>query len=328
MTLNCTNCADSASNVTFKHSDPLRKYPLKAAAYSNELGTALSDVFPTAGTILWAPALLYFGADIYDKWKNEGTTYNPSKRRGVKEAIFQACASIFLPTAAISAGQRAASSLSRFSDEGLSSKAKEDVLNASLNYMKSHSLHSYEGNPSAYTEDFVSSIKIASEDARYKFETFSLPKKILSLLNPFKDIDGINFSNSSKLSSYAMKQAQETLSMRKELMKNIKPKQLSESLFEKFQMRKIEYKKVYPPDKYLGKAAKSILEDYHKNQIFRNKLAKTLGGFAALVVLAKPIDLFVENVIIKKAVEPSIQFIHDTFQNYKKSTQPKIKNEK
>ena len=52
-----------------KYSDPLMKWPARGLAYTNELGAAISEVAPTLGTLLWIPALLYFGADIYDKYK-------------------------------------------------------------------------------------------------------------------------------------------------------------------------------------------------------------------------------------------------------------------
>ena len=50
-----------------KYTDPLMNWPIRGLAYSNELGAALSEIAPTLGTLLWFPAMLYFGADIYDK---------------------------------------------------------------------------------------------------------------------------------------------------------------------------------------------------------------------------------------------------------------------
>lgn len=89
-----------------EYNDPLRKWPLKGLAYSNELGAVVSGISPKLGTALWVPALMYFGADIYDKYKNDETQYAPSKRRGLKEAIFQAMASVVLPTAAVKPDKR------------------------------------------------------------------------------------------------------------------------------------------------------------------------------------------------------------------------------
>ncbi len=38
----------------------------------------------------------------------------------------------------------------------------------------------------------------------------------------------------------------------------------------------------------------------------QNKMLKTIGGFVALGIAIKPIDKFVENVIIKKVVQPNL----------------------
>lgn len=58
-------------------------------SYSNEVGTAISEIAPKLGTALWAPTFMYLGADIYDKYKNDKDSYNPSGKRAFKRAIFQ-----------------------------------------------------------------------------------------------------------------------------------------------------------------------------------------------------------------------------------------------
>ncbi|MBQ8635983.1 hypothetical protein IJX73_03100 [bacterium] len=88
-------------------SDILNKPPMRYLAYSNEIGSAISPISKTLGTALWVPALLYLGADIYDKYKNdEDNTYNPSAKRSVRQAIFQGMTSVILPTGAIKLGQK------------------------------------------------------------------------------------------------------------------------------------------------------------------------------------------------------------------------------
>ena len=221
-----------------EYNDPLRKWPLKGLAYSNELGAVVSGISPKLGTALWVPALMYFGADIYDKYKNDETQYAPSKRRGLKEAIFQAMAS----------------------------------------------------------------------DLHGDFRALPRAKKILKVVNPLKNFDSIAFANPQKLSEFSEKQALSVLEMREKLMNNEKPKQLSNKLFKKFLDIQNEYKKIYPQDRYLGKAAKSILKEYHHTQIFKNKMIKTAGGFIALALLLKPIDNFVEHIVIKKTVEPGLDY--------------------
>lgn len=78
----------------------------------------------------------------------------------------------------------------------------------------------------------------------------------------------------------------------------------------KFENLKETYKldKKYSDD-YLNHAAKDILKKFEENKIFKTKMAKTIGGFIALGLLIKPIDTFVENVIMHKYVGPGLDKI-------------------
>lgn len=113
--------------------DPLAKYPLRAFGYSNEVGAALSAM-PVWGKIaeagLWVPALLYLGADIYDKYSRgkEGNYTEASSRAAVEQAIFQALASIILPTAAVKMGQNIAGYAAKFDGTGLTASTKEEMF--------------------------------------------------------------------------------------------------------------------------------------------------------------------------------------------------------
>ena len=296
------------NNETIEYNDPLRKWPLKGLAYSNELGAVVSGISPKLGTALWIPALMYFGADIYDKYKNDETQYSPSKRRGFKEAIFQAMASVVLPTAAVKSGQKIFSSLGLVSKSGLSIKNKQTVIEKSLSYMQSKSLHTFESNPTPYVDGFKDAISTMASDLHGDFMALPMPKKILKVFNPFKNFDSIAFANPQKLSEFSEKQALNVLKMRENLMNNEKPKQLSNKLFKKFIDIQSEYKKIYPQDRYLGKAAKSILKEYHQSQIFKNKMIKTAGGLVALALLLKPIDKFVEHIVIEKTIGPGLDY--------------------
>lgn len=313
----------SVSGNSFKkdsmpvYKDPLRTWPVKGLAYSNELGAVVSEISPKLGSALWVPALMYFGADIYDKYKNEETSYNPSPQRGLKEAVFQAMASVVLPTAAIHSGQRLVSGLNRFTKEGLTTQAKQQVLEQSLSYMQSQSLHTFVDNVEVYKEGFKNSVLTMASDAKGEFKTLKPVKKFFALVNPLKNNDGIALANQSKLLDFSSKQAEKIFEMRAELMQNKKPKELSKRLFKKFQQTQGEYRKIYPADKYMGKAAKSILKDWNNSQIFKQKMVKTVGGFLALALLAKPIDDFVDHFVIKKTVEPGLDILSNGFQNKK-----------
>ena len=101
---------EEVKEIITNPNDPLAKYPLRAFGYSNEFGAAVSAM-PGWGKIaeaaLWVPALMYLGADIYDKYRRgkEGDYTKASASAAVEQAVFQALASVVLPTAAVKMGQ-------------------------------------------------------------------------------------------------------------------------------------------------------------------------------------------------------------------------------
>lgn len=289
--------------------DPLQTWPVKGLAFSNEVGAIVGEVSPKFGTLLWVPALMYMGADIYDKYKNDEQQYNPSVKRGIKQAIFQVGASVMLPTLAIDFGHNAISGLNKLSKTGLSINAKQKVWENSLNYMQNNSLNLFEKNADKYVNGFKDGIKSLSQESKTQFKVLNPFKKVLTTVNPLKAPDSMIFSNENKLVNYAGKQAEKILTMRSDLMKNVKPKGMSRHLFKKFQNLQVQYKELFPDSQYMGKAAKQILKDYHNSQILKNKMLKTAGGIAFLILLLKPIDKFVENIVIKKAIEPGLDAI-------------------
>ena len=112
--------------------DPLAKYPLRAFGYSNEIGAAVSAMpvwGKTAEAALWVPALMYLGADIYDKFRRgkEGDYTEASATAAVEQAIFQALASVILPTAAVKMGQNIAGYTEKFGKYKLSATAQEEL---------------------------------------------------------------------------------------------------------------------------------------------------------------------------------------------------------
>ena len=56
---------------TGEYVDPMMKWPLRGAAFTNEVGEALRPIIGGAANLTWVPALMYIGADVYDKYKNE-----------------------------------------------------------------------------------------------------------------------------------------------------------------------------------------------------------------------------------------------------------------
>ena len=146
-----------------KYTDPLMKWPARGLAYTNELGAAISEVAPKMGTLLWFPAMLYFGADIYDKYKNEKTSYAPDAKRGTEQAIFQFLASVILPTGAVLGGQKLASFAGAMDSTGLSLQSREETINFLQGFISRRHLDTHANNIDAFKEHFKESISIKQE---------------------------------------------------------------------------------------------------------------------------------------------------------------------
>ena len=110
-----------------KYKDPLNKNGFVLMSYSNEFGTAIAEIAPRLGAALWAPTFMYLGADIYDKYKNDKDSYNPSGKRAFKRAVFQGLTSHIALPAVIYAGQCAVPPLGRFDKSGISGSTKDAV---------------------------------------------------------------------------------------------------------------------------------------------------------------------------------------------------------
>ena len=87
-----TNTAKDSKTGEYK--DPLMRMPMRAMAFTNEIGESLRPLIGSYATLSWAPVLLYIGADVYDKYKNDKTEYSPDSHRFLKQAIFQGIASM------------------------------------------------------------------------------------------------------------------------------------------------------------------------------------------------------------------------------------------
>lgn len=131
--------------------DPLSNYPLRLCAYTNEVGAALAPI-PNIGATLfklsWVPALLYFGADVYDKYaKGNNKDYaQASSSEALKQTIFQGLASVILPTMAVIAGQNILGDASKhFNKDKMTVGQKEDVLNELKRDINQDNLRKYKG---------------------------------------------------------------------------------------------------------------------------------------------------------------------------------------
>ena len=298
------------------YNDPLMKWPVRGLAYTNELGAALSEIAPTLGILLWFPAMLYFGADIYDKYKNEQTSYNPNTQRGSKQAVFQLLASVLFPTAAVILGQQTASVLGSLGKSGLSLQTQEEITSFLQKFAGRRHLEDYKDNSQEFRQLFEESI-VTKREKLVRSNKFKNPFEWLhSIIIKRSHPEVIALSQKDKVLQYADKNINQMFKIYNDLVNNRRPTEFSDKLWKKFNNLKESYAK--DPDykaTYIRDAAEDVILKFQKNQIRNAKLLKTLGGFVALGIAIKPIDHFVENVVIKKGVEPLVQRVNTRFEN-------------
>lgn len=330
--------------------DPLQEYPMRLAAYTNEVGAALSPL-PVIGTKLfalsWVPALLYFGADIYDKYaKGRENDYSaPSRRNAVQQATFQALASVVLPTAAVFLGQDVASRIyARTSKDKLDVRVKEEIIeelkrdinqnklrkfrkefdeilaknqNASIDEILQ--LDSVKEIKKNFARDMFNDIKSESDFIKHQKKTSNIFTKIRNIFR-HSDKDCKNISKvpsdifESKIMPYLEKQVERAVDTRIRLQRalnadgtvnkyavEVDPKLLKKA--QKILKDNIRNRNISDKNNFVIKETITRMMNKHS---FRLSSIKIAGGFIALGLLAKPIDKFVEHVVISKFVAPKL----------------------
>ena len=303
-----------------KYKDPLMQWPARGLAYTNELGAAISEVAPKMGTLLWFPAMLYFGADIYDKYKNKKTSYDPNAQRATEQAIFQLLASVVLPTTAVLAGQKAASVCGVMQKSGLSLQSEEEIMNFIQEFSNRRHLADFTNNVDGFKKHFTESLS-TNRDKLIKEHMVKNPfVMVKDYLFARRHPESIALSQKEKVLQFADKQIDQMFEIYNDLMAGNRPKEFSDKYWKKFKKLKETFAK--NPDykeTFVNDAAEAVIKKFQKKHIMKNKMLKTLGGFVALGIAIKPIDKFVENVIIKKYVEPNIGmlFADNAAKNFK-----------
>lgn len=296
------------------YNDPLMKWPYRGLAFTNDIGAAVMDIAPTLGTMLWVPALMYFGADIYDKYKSDQKEYEPSGKRAFKQAVFQACASVMMPIIVVHNGQKAASMLAQKSKDGMSLQLKEEVEQFTVHHLKRRKLKDYEGNVEGFKKEFNEHLKQHLLDREKSFKTKN-PLKLLSRwIFGSKHGEKMTDKKLVQVQKYSNKNIDEMFAVRDALLHDRHPKSLSNKLLKLYDTTKREFAK----DKntiegYVEDTIKTVLKQRQRDRLFKTKLWKTAGGFVALGATIQFIDHFVEDYIIKKVVEPGL----DNFSNSK-----------
>lgn len=295
------------------YNDPLTKWPARGLAYSNEIGAAISEVAPKTGLLLWIPALLYFGADIYDKYKNDKNSYDPSTRRGTKQAIFQLFASVILPTAAVKLGQKAASAFALKGKHGLTLQSQEELHRFTIDYIKQNKLRKYANKQNEYYDKFAEKLANHIDETKKESKFENIIKRAVNWLFDREQPEAVTRSTYKKIEKFTKANIEQIFKIREKLMSDTKPEEFSDKLFRKFKQVEQEFKF---QKGYTGNAkedaAKHVIKMFQEKQIFKNKLLKTVGGFIALGLLVKPIDKFVEHFVIDKFVEPGLTMLEKT----------------
>ena len=140
---------------TGDYKDPLMKWPLRGMAFTNEVGEALRPLIGNYATLSWAPALLYIGADVYDKYKNDQTEYSPNSKRCLKQAIFQGLASILLPIIAVKGGQSLFSLFGLVGREKITYTKQEQIIDLAKQFVANGKMHAYNEKDAECVNEFI-----------------------------------------------------------------------------------------------------------------------------------------------------------------------------
>lgn len=310
-----------------EYNDPLMKWPIRGLAFTNDIGAAIMDIAPKAGTTLWYPAMMYFGADIYDKYRNNKETYDPNAKRGLEQAIFQALASVVFPIVAVHTGQKTASILARKSDTKLSLQTQEESTKFLVDFMSRRKLGDYQGNTDKFKAEFKKALDNYIDTTTRNHQNKNPLKKFFDLIFGGKHPEEMGKEGANRrqhIHEYTTKKIDNLFELRQSLIDNdkTKPSKLSDKLFKEYKNLLEKYSKD-PEFKAEAKslAIKDILSSVETKDIFKTKMKKTIGGFIALGLLIKPIDMFVEKIIMKKYVEPGLDYIsintRNQIQNFK-----------
>lgn len=292
--------ADNKQNAK-KYNDPLNKNWMVALSFSNELGAAIYEIAPKLSQILWIPPIMYLGADIYDKYKNDKNHYNPSSTRAVEQAIYQGLSSFVFPTFAILAGQQMTSPIAKLLNKGLSVNAKKATLKH-LNNAIDQCVGDIFDDKEKFKHFFSNSLKNKIRACKNEKQSDSFWKKMVkscsgkyALANCKKD----------KIMEYANENIEMLVKIKEDLQAKKKPAEISMKNFKKYMLEYPMLKETYG-ELYANNALRYSLKTYIQKLQFDNKLLKTIGGLIALIISIKPIDAFVKKVVMPNYIDPGI----------------------
>lgn len=322
-----------------KRRDIYMEMPVRALGYTNEVGEALRPVIGKWAWASWVPAIAYIASDVADKYnQDEYGNQVPSGERATKQLSNQLLASVLLPTAAVKVGQTAIDMASGISSKpGISFKNREKISNFVMNAMNQGEHKGFldaagKVDKTAFTESLVPKM---AENLKHKRSRNMLLKPLVAVKEWFADPHLVK-PKKENINGYMGKVVERLVDNRQNLLDGVKPEKMSDKMFKTFKINSAKATKFAREEgKKLGKTAEEIakmsqsakqsvafeyIQKMEKSHMFKNKILLSAGGFIALSLLAKPIDHFVENVVIKKAVEPTIAFFKGKTNNKTEET--------
>lgn len=295
--------------------DIYMKWPLRGLAYSNELGEIIRPMSGVAANLLWVPAIGYIAADIGDKYKhNQYGEHEPSKKRAGKQISFQMLASVILPTAAVKVGQKLTNIISSKGKTKLSINDREKYTRMITQSMNKGSHEKFVDNTTGlvnrekYTQHIMENIAEMDKHKTTKNKMFSPFAKIIDFVKkPFEAKP-----KTENIQKYIASTIDNIMDTREALIQGTKPKNVSDKLYKAFEKEAkngtLEQKK---------SAAYTVIRKIQGKKLFKNNALKSLGGLVALGIMMKPIDNFVEHVLIKKYIGPTIDKMHKPWKSLK-----------
>ncbi len=295
--------------------DMYMKWPLRGLAYSNELGEIIRPMSGVAANLLWVPAIGYIAADIGDKYKhNQYGEHEPSKKRAGKQLSFQMLASVILPTAAVKVGQKLTNIISSKGKTKLSINDREKYTRMITQSMNKGSHEKFVDNTTGlvnrekYTQHIMENIAEMDKHKTTKNKMFSPFAKIIDFVKkPFEAKP-----KTENIQKYIASTIDNIMDTREALIQGTKPKNVSDKLYKAFEKEAkngtLEQKK---------SAAYTVIRKIQGKKLFKNNALKSLGGLVALGIMMKPIDNFVEHVLIKKYIGPTIDKMHKPWKSLK-----------
>ncbi|MCD8377472.1 MAG: hypothetical protein LUB59_01640 [Candidatus Gastranaerophilales bacterium] len=303
-----------------RRKDIYAQMPIRALGYSNELGEAIRPLSPLLANLSWLPAIAYISADVSDKYRqDEYGNQEPSSKRASKQLLTQLLASVLMPTAAVKLGQGVANNTAAFSKKGLTLRHREKISDMVLNSMNAgdHKAFLDAGgkiNKALYKESLGGKV---DEIVKHR-------KTHTKLLEPFyAAVDFIQkpfikAPKIEKIKDYAGTVVDRLVDSRQQLLDGVKPEKMSKKAFKKF----LNVSRGVPLEEKQSMAFDAIRK-MEKSRMFNNRTLKSIGGLAALSLLAKPIDNFVEHVVIGKCVGPAIDKVGGSSKNTRETKDTK-----